>query len=354
MSSPQENAPAPADWVRGPVADLFSSYVATAALSAAHQLGILDRLAEHGQAPFGNGGDESLSDSVVRAVHRTLHWARVVEVKSDETVIPGALFADAYAARGYFYWLVKGCGELFSIAPDVALTERRTGDFHRRDMRAVAIGSRLIGEEEVEPLFDRVLADPPVGKVADLGCGSGQRLVRILGNHRDARGVGVDISPEAVQLAGESVESAGLTDRVTLLRGDVLDLAPRPEFADVDTVTCVFMGHDFWPYDSCVRTLRRLRTAFPAARRLILCDVVRTGGLPGPDTTVFTLGFEAVHALMGDYLPTLDQWQEAFRDSGWECRTVRPTTAPPNGYLFELIPVAAPAPGAAGAAASSR
>ncbi|ANP48590.1 SAM-dependent methyltransferase [Streptomyces griseochromogenes] len=338
MSSPKESSPAPADWVRGPVADLFSSYVATAALSTAHQLGILDQLAEHGQAPFGNGGDDRLSDTVVRSVHRTLHWARVVEIKDDEAVIPGPLFAEAYAARGYFYWLVKGCGELFSIAPDVALTERRTGDFYHRDMRAVAVGSRLIGDEEVEPLFDRILADPPVEKVADLGCGSGQRLIRILGNHPGARGVGVDISTAAVRLATESVESAGLTDRITLLQGDVLALEPHPEFADVDTVTCVFMGHDFWPYDSCVQTLRRLRTAFPAARRLFICDVVRTSDLPGPDTTVFTLGFEAVHALMGDYLPTLDQWHEAFGEAGWECRTVQPTTTPPNGYLFELIP----------------
>ncbi|NED11802.1 methyltransferase domain-containing protein [Streptomyces sp. SID9124] len=340
MSSPRESSSAPASWVRGPIADLYSSYVAAAALSAAQQLGILDRLAEDGQAPFGNGGDESLSDTVVRAVHRTLHWARVVEVKDEEVVIPGALFAEAYAARGYFYWLVKGCGELFSIAPDVALAERRTGDFYHRDMRAVAVGSRLIGDEEVEPLFDRILADPPVGKVADLGCGSGQRLIRILGNHPDARGVGVDIAPAAVQLAAESVESAGLSDRITLLQGDVLELEPRLEFADVDTVTCVFMGHDFWPYDSCVQTLRRLRTAFPAARRLLICDVVRTSELPSPDTTIFTLGFEAVHALMGDYLPTLDQWQEAFRESGWKCLNVQPTTVPPNGYLFELSPVA--------------
>ncbi|GGT49785.1 hypothetical protein GCM10010271_62550 [Streptomyces kurssanovii] len=106
----------------------------------------------------------------------------------------------------------------------------------------------------------------------------------------------------------------------------------------MDTVTCVFMGHDIWPYDSCVRTLRRLRTAFPAARRLFICDVVRTSELPSPYTTNFTLGFKAVHALMGDYLPTLDQWHEAFRESGWDCLNVQPTTVPPNGYLLELSP----------------
>ncbi|MEV6766569.1 class I SAM-dependent methyltransferase [Streptomyces sp. NPDC051105] len=341
MSSSRISAPLPVEWTRGPAADLFSSYVAASALSAAHQLGLLDELSSKGETPFRGRSDQQLDENVVRTIHRALHWAQVVEIKEDDLVVPGARFEEAYAARGYFYWLVKGCGELFSTAPDVAHEDQRSGDFYHRDMRAVAIGSRLIGEEEVEKLFDAVLADLDLGKVADLGCGSGQRLIRIAGNHTGVHGVGVDISGAAVQLAAESVGEAGLADRITVLKGDALALEPLPEFADVDTITCVFMGHDFWPYESCVRTLRGLRTAFPAAERLFICDVVRTTELPGPDTTIFTLGFEAIHALMGDYLPTYDQWQEAFTESGWNCTAVHPTTTPPNGYLFELVPATA-------------
>ncbi|WEO95422.1 class I SAM-dependent methyltransferase [Streptomyces sp. FXJ1.172] len=339
MSSRIGTPPA-VEWTRGPAADLFSSYVATAAMSTAYQLGLLDQLSEKGRVAL-EDHDGRLDRNVLRQVYRALHWARIVEMKDDGSVTPGALFDDAYAARGYFYWLVKGCGELFSIAPDVTHEEDRQGSFYHRDMRAVAIGSRLIGEEEVENLFDSLLRDLPLKKVADLGCGSGQRLIRIGGNHPGMRGVGVDMSEAAVELATESVAEAGLAERITVLQGDVLALEPLPEFADVDTVTCVFMGHDFWPYDSCVNTLRRLRSAFPSAERLFICDVVRTTELPGPGTTIFTLGFESVHALMGDYLPTYDQWQKAFTEGGWECRTVRPTTTPPNGYLFELAPVPA-------------
>ncbi|MFF2080301.1 SAM-dependent methyltransferase [Kitasatospora sp. NPDC058162] len=339
-SSPHERVLAPADWTTGPVADLYSSYVAAAALSAAQELGLLDELAEQGKTSYGNGDHPDLDDGVVRTILRALHWAGVVVIEEDGPVLTGPRFAEAYAARGYFYWLVKGCGELFSIAPQVAKTENRVGDFYRRDMRAVAIGSRIIGEEEVERLFDQVLADRPPRKVADLGCGSGQRLIRIAGNHPEASGVGVDIARASVQLASESVADAGLADRITIHRGNVLELDPSPAFADVDTITCVFMGHDFWPYDSCVATLRALRAAFPRAERLLLCDVVRTTELPGPDTTVFTLGFEGVHALMGDYLPTLDEWRQAFTESGWECRTIHPTVTPPNGHFFELVPSA--------------
>jgi phenylpyruvate C(3)-methyltransferase len=336
MSS-KTSAPPIAEWTRGPAADLFSSYVAASALSSAYQLGLLDELSAEGRVPLHGHSDQRLDENVLRTIYRALHWAQVVEIKDNDLVVPGVRFEEAYAARGYFYWLVKGCGELFSTAPDVTHEDRRTGDFYHRDMRAVAVGSRLIGEEEVEKRFDAVLAGLRLEKVADLGCGSGQRLIRIAGNHPDVRGVGVDISSVAVQLATESVSEAGLSDRITVLKGDALALEPLPDFADVDTITCVFMGHDFWPYESCVDTLRGLRTAFPAAKRLFICDVVRTTELPGLDTTIFTLGFEAIHALMGDYLPTYDQWQEAFTESGWECRAVQPTTAPPHGYLFELV-----------------
>ncbi|MEU1476207.1 class I SAM-dependent methyltransferase [Streptomyces sp. NPDC001668] len=338
MTSVQTHSPDPATWTRGPVADIFSSYVAATALSSAQELGLLDLLAETGAAPFGNGGDERLNDEVVQSVYRALHWAEVVEIKDEETVVTGPAFDAAFAARGYFYWLVRGCGEAFSEAPRLALEEVRSGAFYRRDMRAVAIGSRLIGDGEVEALFDEILTRTPVRKIADLGCGSGQRLVRVAGRHPEARCVGVDISSASVRLAADAAREAGLGERMTVHQGDVLRLEPRPEFADVDTISCVFMGHDFWPYDSCVATLERLRRVFPRAERLLLCDVVRTQEVPRTDTPIFQLGFETIHALMGVYLPALEEWHKAFAEAGWRCDAVHSTTTPPNGHLFELSP----------------
>lgn len=101
---------------------------------------------------------------------------------------------------------------------------------------------------------------------------------------------------------------------------------------------CVFMGHDFWSWESCVRTLWQLRRAFPAAERLLLCDVTRTTDLLGPQTTIFTLGFGLVHALMAVILPTPNEWKKAFTDSGWRCDKIHSVTAPPNGFLFEINP----------------
>ncbi|MFD2350440.1 class I SAM-dependent methyltransferase [Nonomuraea ferruginea] len=106
--------------------------------------------------------------------------------------------------------MVRGCGELFSVLPEVSRTANRTGDFYTRDMRAVAVGSKLIGETEVEPHFVELLGELDYSAIADLGCGSGQRLIDAVSRRPGVRGVGVDIAPSAVELAASSVAQAGL------------------------------------------------------------------------------------------------------------------------------------------------
>jgi SAM-dependent methyltransferase len=324
-------------WTRGPVADLFSSYVAAGALSAAHEIGLLDAVEEHGSVQVTDMQDDgrSADPQAVATLCASLSWAGILELDG-RTVRPGPRFADAYAARGYFYWLARGCGNLFTTAPELVWDDAR--GTYSRDMRAVAIGSRIIGDVEVEPLFDRTLAGLGFRVVADLGCGSGQRLMRIARRHPQVRGIGVDIASASVELATESVARAGLADRITIHQGDVLDLEPLAGFAEVDVVTCVFMGHDFWPMDSCVKTLGGLREAFPNASTLLICDVTRSVAPPAGELPIFQLGFELAHALMATYLPTRAEWDQAFAAGGWDLQEATDITAPPGGVLFRLTP----------------
>jgi phenylpyruvate C(3)-methyltransferase len=331
--------PTVASWTQGAIADLFSSYVASGALSAAHEIGLLDSLQTNGWvdiATIYEDGRHADRHSVA-TLCASLAWAGVVDIEGS-TVRPGPRFADAYAARGYFYWLIRGCGNLFTTAPELLWEDHRGHEHYTRDMHAVALGSRLIGDVEVEPLFDETLAPREFSVIADLGCGSGQRLMRIARRHPHVRGIGIDIATAAVNLATESVQRAGLASRITIHRDDVLRLRSQPEYADVDIVSCVFMGHDFWPMESCVRTLRGLRAAFPKAATLLLCDVTRSSTSPGPGTPIFTLGFELAHALMDTYVPTRAEWDAAFAEGGWELRSAITTTAPPGGVLFDLSP----------------
>lgn len=68
---------------------------------------------------------------------------------------------------------------------------------------------------ETEILVAEALSEP-FSKVLDLGTGSGCILISLLAARRDARGVGTDISPEALLLAGENAEAVGVADRLVL------------------------------------------------------------------------------------------------------------------------------------------
>lgn len=67
-----------------------------------------------------------------------------------------------------------------------------------------------------EPGFDRA-------RFADIGVGSGCLSVAMLKNLPDARGIGVDISSDALEVARANAERHGVEERLSLLEGDLLE-----------------------------------------------------------------------------------------------------------------------------------
>ena len=65
-----------------------------------------------------------------------------------------------------------------------------------------------------------LFAAPQRFTVLDLGVGSGAILLSILAERPAARGLGVDVSEEALAVARENAANLGLQDRTALLRGD--------------------------------------------------------------------------------------------------------------------------------------
>ena len=81
----------------------------------------------------------------------------------------------------------------------------------------------LTPRPDTESLLDVLLPKIPADRavsVLDLGVGSGAILLAILSERPAARGLGVDVSAEAVAVARENAANLGLSSRVALLRGD--------------------------------------------------------------------------------------------------------------------------------------
>ena len=81
----------------------------------------------------------------------------------------------------------------------------------------------LTPRPDTETVVEYVLRDFPEHapwSILDLGVGSGAILLALLAERPAARGLGVDISEEALAVARDNAASLGLAGRCALLRGD--------------------------------------------------------------------------------------------------------------------------------------
>jgi len=140
-------------------------------------------------------------------------------------------------ARLLYRWAANLDGAGLSAALSDPATAREIGRFERaveaREGRAPVshiTGTRefwgrrfrvtpavLDPRPETETLVAAALEGPPVRRLLDLGTGSGCILLTLLAEWRRARGVGVDISAAALEVAASNARSLGLADRAELV-----------------------------------------------------------------------------------------------------------------------------------------
>jgi phenylpyruvate C(3)-methyltransferase len=322
----------------GAAATIYNSAVAAWAIAAAWEIGALDelhrsRVLDAESFAARRGLDAAATVGLFRAL------ASVGVVRREGPVITAAgAFDEVYQYKSFFHWLSRGSAELFRQMPSVLVSENRVGQFYQRDSAAIAYACREIDQLCYAATFWDAMRrlDFDLSHVADLGCGSGGRVLDVLARYPRARGVGIDIARPALDAARAGSSDAGMSDRVTFIEADVLDLEERPELADVELITCFMMGHDFWPRESCVAALRQFRKVFPSARRLMLGDATRTAEVPDSDLPVFRLGFELGHDLMGIFLPTVTDWESVFDEAGWKLMRTNRIDMTVGEVVFEL------------------
>ncbi|RGP69664.1 methyltransferase [Fusarium sporotrichioides] len=328
------------------VASIFNSAIASCAIGTAWEVGILDKLRDSGRLHTGSFAKKN--DLDVASTEGLVTSLVVVDIlkRDGDDIVPGRLFKETYRTKSLFHWLSLGSGALFSRMQYVVRNENRHGDYYTRDPAAIAYACRDINTQHFEPAFFKALDSVTfdVQRVVDLGCGSGGRLMQILDRFPEATAIGIDLAGPALKVASSEALQRGYGTRLSFTEGDARVLKYRNEFAEVDLLTCFMMGHDFWPRENCITTLQNLRDIFPNVRRFILGDATRILlGKEGDerkareaDVPVFTLGFELGHAMMGVYLPTLEEWDGVFTDGGWKCVNKHIFYTPSKSVVFEL------------------
>lgn len=315
---------------------LFNSYVGASAISAAVHVGLLDEIAEDLKVELTDfAGNAGLDVDVLRAVADVLIDHDVL-VALDETVVAkGAEFDDVHRHQGYFLWLVRGYGEMLSQVGELARPELREPASRMRDGRAIATAGRDYGGKFVDRIVFALIDELHFEVLADLGCGSANRIIELARRYPAKRFIGVEVDAGAVDVARQAVRAAGLTDRVRIIQDDIRELRADPRYTQVDAVISFFLGHDLWPRENCLATLAAIRDRLPNARNFLLSDTFRSHRRePAP---IFTQGFELTHAVMRQQIPTEYEWVDLVADSVWRLRGRTPLDIAFSD-IFHLVP----------------
>lgn len=320
---------------------VFNCSVAAFAISALWDLGILDHLAAHETLELQTLCDQmSLYEPAIRSLCDAAALIGVVHVDQD-TVSRGTTFTTFHLNQGFFGWLIQGSGGLLIRAGQAARSAGMAGS-SSRDFAAIALAAGDVGRRFVDPVVFELLDEIQPTCLVDLGCGNGSRLIDLVGRYPHLSTVGFEIDPAVVQTATNLVEGARLEDRVQINVGDVRRLEPSPEYLAIDTVTCFFLGHDFWPAVECINTLELIRKTFPNAKTFLLGDTyVQTPDSPDRVPPVFVAGFNLVHSLLRKTVPSREDWHSVFPLSGWRCLRVVDLDFVPSSSIFVLTPIEA-------------
>lgn len=148
-----------------------------------------------------------------------------VALGNRERVTPVLAALDSWAAGETDHWAVADSARLAAVRADRAASAAEWFEAHAAEWDAIR--SLHVAEEEIEAAMARVLGDAPIGRMIDIGTGTG-RMLELFAPRADSA-LGIDRSSEMLRLARAKL--AGVTN--TELRQADLYALPMAD-ADAD------------------------------------------------------------------------------------------------------------------------
>jgi SAM-dependent methyltransferase len=159
----------------------------------------------------------------------------------------------------------------------------RTGQSARALLTGAEGFQHLEGDPQAAAVFHRAMVElsrlttasvlraydfSSLGRIVDVGGGSGELLAAVLRGYPAARGVLFD-RPHAIEQAEREFTAAGLADRCEFVAGDFFERVP----ADADAYVLQTVLHD-WDDERSARILSTCRRAMAPASRLLVIERV--------------------------------------------------------------------------------
>lgn len=161
--------------------------------------------------------------------------------------------------------------------------------------------------------------------VLDLGCGAGAFLTHLALKWTGGGGVGIDMSPDAIQEARGLAAACGVSDRIEF---HVDQISERPMTLDesilhrIDVVTAMFVLHEFGGRGGApaiTSVIRSLKKQLPG-RKLLIVEGTRANPFEkktGPVRSHSQLDYSFIHPLSRQGpLRTPDEWRAIIEAAG--------------------------------------
>lgn len=193
-----------------------------------------------------------------------------------------------------------------------------------RDGRLVAKSSVLTGKANYSWIAQKI-SDLKVDTVVDLGCGSGDIIIDFCKRQKSFRGIGLDIDPQAIQVAKENVKKNQLDDRIELVTGDMLDPSTYSHKIESKGEKVAFNAimalHEFLIHGeiAVVNVLKKMKKEFPGSYFILgefnRCTDEEFSKIPIYERMHMLFYQEIIHGLTDQDLASLDTWKKMFNEA---------------------------------------
>ncbi len=195
------------------------------------------------------------------------------------------------------------------------------------DYPAIALASIEFGLSDLDPvLMDIFKSLKPKGTICDLGCGTGEKLVRICKTLK-VSGLGIEKSSQVIKKSKKFTRGC---PQVEIIKGDIFNLRGVCEDIEIAMISQVY--HDIHSLNQCVKFLNSLSDHFPRLRCLIIADIVSLSeSLPS-----IMPGFDYVHGLQGVTPRSYEETIETFTKADFKVFKEVAVPNMPNTFIWVI------------------
>lgn len=313
---------------------LYKPYYRTCFLAGALRHGVLQKLSA-GPVPFDTLAEDFAPDPAGRDALES--WLRIGCLLGELQLGPAGYALKGFMARKLAEEIHDPIAAFVEeiVALHTRLIVEGPGRFHEgqpftladQDGEMIARSSRVL-EPVVCEAVESVVPRQGAVRLLEVGCGSGVYLRHAIEQNPELTGVGFELQSVAAELARANLERWGLSGRVEVSVGDILEQEP-----DADHLFDLATLHNniyYFPVADRVSLLRHLRRFLRPGGKLLL-----TTAAQGGQVSLEVLSLWAASTSGCGRLPGVEELVEQLREAGFEPE--KPTSHVPGDAYYSFV-----------------